>query len=389
MALVFVATAHVAHAVEADLTMRTALETAAPGDNLLIGYTPSAAGAYLNASPNQLPDVPGTLLYSDDPETALSRGVLYRDRVPAGPARVYSYHVNGISASGKLALVAQNAGASTATVTFTRRAVPTPSTNYGLVGREGVRLYYENASLPATLTLAPGAAVSLDPGMDTVTGGLNRLIHGIHDFSADQPLTVTVAMLDAATPAVSGALAGAMLAGDGSNRQSTAVSIGRTNAAAYGYDSASGVKRLRIADGAAANDPAVTGTDAETGAANTVPGNFGVAYRVRVNLSATDGRNVALVANPRGGAYAGYFRTSFAGGPARPVAPGGATVPASGVLADNTRTGVIGLFTPAATPSVLTIEFIPAGASSLPIELHLVPYGGGPVPAALSRFQAE
>jgi hypothetical protein len=374
-------------AFDTPAALNTTLQSATTGSIVTLGYTQASFGAegYLNSSPNQLPVAAGNLIYSDDPETANSFGILYRDAVAAGSTRIYLYHVNGGVASAKITAVLQNKGAATANITFTHKAFPTPSTNYANVGKLAVQQYYENASLPSPLAIAPGAAALLDSSLDSTAVSTNRLVNGIYDFTSDQPLTVTALMLSSSANTLTTFGSQSFLGADGFLREGTYPNWGKENATPSSYNTSSGIKRLRIGDGAASIDPKLAGTDAETGLAATLGGNFGTTYRIRVNVTSGDGRYVAILLNPRGGAYGGYLRPTF---PSSSTAFGALVPNPTTQVVNNTDGAVCAKFAPTGSAQTLLIELIPSGGSSMPIELHLVPYTN-PAPVGLSVLRLD
>lgn len=374
--------AHEVFAFDTPSALNTALQSATTGSAVTLGYViGNFSDGYLNGV-NALGPVTGSLVYSDDPETANGFGILYRDRVGAGSTRVYIYHVNGTVQTAKVTAVIQNAGASAATVTFSRKSLPAASGNYASIGRTGVQQYYENASLPSSLSIPAASSALLDSGLDSLTATNGQLVHGIYDFTSDQPLTVTVLMLQSSQNTLSVFGSQSFVANDGSKREGTFTSFGHENATTSTYNTSSGIKRFRIADGS--TDAALSGTDAETGLATTLSGNYGVAYRIKVNISSSDGRAVALLLNPRGGNYGGYVKTTFPYG----MSGWGQLVPnPASTVTYITDGGVCALLRPTSTATACIIELIPAGAMPLPIELHLVPFTPLAAPVTVSRLE--
>src|SRR5690606_20567357 len=84
-----------------------------------------------------------------------------------------------------------------------------------------------------------------------------------------------------------------------------------------------------------------------------------------------DGRRLTVLLNPRGGAHAGYVRTTFP----EESGPVGQLVPDQQLnLNDNTKAIVCAKVVPTAAAQTLLIEYMPPGASNLPVHLMLVPY---------------
>src|SRR5205807_1042419 len=106
------------------------------------------------------------------------------------------YHVNATSQTAKITAVLENLGSSSATITFTHKALATPSTNYPVEGKLAVQQYYENASLPSSIAISAGGSALLDSALDSqsVASGL-LLVHAIYEFTSTQPLRITSLIL--------------------------------------------------------------------------------------------------------------------------------------------------------------------------------------------------
>ncbi len=160
---------------------------------------------------------------------------------------------------------------------------------------------------------------------------------------------------------------------DGQNRQGTFNSFSRISRVPYTYSTSNGIKALEIASNPkyTSYDLPLSGINAETDESVILAGNYGVTYKIDVNVTSDDGRAMAIMLNPRGGAYGGYIKTSF---PETASSPG-QLVPDPGMtVANNTLGGICAIIHPKISTEKLTIELIPAGASSLSIHLLLVPF---------------
>jgi hypothetical protein len=355
--------------------LNTALQTAAPGDILDLGFSSLPNDLILNQSPTQLSLVAGNLIYSDDPESPSSFGILYSDALPAGSSRIYLYHTNNTPQDAKITAVLKNDTASTANVLLLRKVLPIPSTDYVAAGKTAVREYYEAAFAPQAFAIAPGGAALLDPELDSLIITYEQLAHAIYDLSSDQPLTLFSLILEATSNTLETYASQSLVPNDSHNRQGTFLQWGKDNASPYSYNTSNGIKRLRIASAPLWDtvDPVLSGYNAETGGTATLVGNYGVTYSISVNVASGDGRRLALLLNPRGGAYGGHVRTRFPS----TAPPLGQIVPCPIAQVDSQSRGALcAKLSPTATPQTLLIEFMPAGASSMPIELLLVPFSG-------------
>jgi hypothetical protein len=339
---------------------------------VVLGFSAGNSVVALNAFPNRLATQGGTLIYSDDPETALSSGVLYRDDVAAGLSRVYLYHVNGTGTAKKFGLVIENIGTGNANVAVTRRTLLPPSGNYAAIGKAASRDFYTNQQTLAPLSLPPGQPVLADSAVPAAIATTNQLVHSIHDITSDKPLRLSTVMVDSSTNLLTAFPTLPKSPDDGDNREGTFTGTLRTTTTPYVYDTASGIRRLRIADGGEfLTDPPLSGVDADTGAAALLRGNYGVDYDIHLNVTSSDGRQLAVLLNPRGGAYGGYALTTLGN-----AAPIGAMMSndTSGQIPTTTHAGVCATVAPTVATQTLRVQLTPAGASSLAIDLLLVPF---------------
>jgi len=294
-----------------------------------------------------------TLLFSDEPEAPTSDGILYAATVPAGPYRVFAYHVNGAgSGQRKISVVALNHGAADATITFGHRGSAGPSTNYVVTGALAAQAWL-TSSTGATLTVPAGQRVVVDGTLDGLHAGPGELVIGQLDFSTSDTLKISVVTVDAAADAASSTATLSLLPSDGLHVRGTFPGATLTFVPASWPDD--GVRHLRLGAGGA--EP-LMGVDAVDGDA---PVMLGGDYGVRYTLVLPDGmRGYGL--SPRGGAWGGA--ASIPAGDDHPIA----TTTTLGADADATSMIVLGRFSQAAT-----IDLFTAGGSNLPVDLVVVP----------------
>lgn len=363
--------------------LNTTLQSATTGSIVSLGFSSLTSIPLLNGSPNQLSASSGNLFFSDNPEMTTGTGILYRDTLSAGTNRIYIYHVNATGSNGKITCVLENQNASATTVTFTHMALPTPSANYPNVGKLAVQAYYENTSLPSTISINANSAALLDSALDnlTVNGTGGLLVHGIYEFTSTQSLRVWSLMLSSSASTLSDYSSQSFLTAD-SHDEGTFTQFAKSRVTAYSYNSTSGMARIRIADGT--TDPDISGTDSETASSISLGGSYGITYTVNVDFTGGDGRALAVLLNPRGGAYGGYLRSTW------PVGSNGIygqLVPSSSTTVSlNTQGAVCTMIRPYSSAQTLRLEFIPAGGTSLPFELLLVPYSPN-APVLTSFFE--
>lgn len=316
----------------------------------------------------------GALLFSDSPESPSTPGILYDDATltatPAGVAnRVYLYHSNGTSSLGlQFGAVLTNLGAFAGSLTVSRSGTAGPTTAYAYAGKIAVERWLQSNAQPS-ISVAAGATVEFDTTFDSITTTSAQLMHGIWDYSFDQPHRITFCALTAGTSFTTGCTSAAILPRDGHDR-GTFASAEETYDSAPGVviDTAAGIAWLPLASGTG-SDPYENGIDATDGSAATLGGNYGVLYRVHLATQATDGARLALMLNPRGGAWGGAVNTE--GG----LTSGGIfLVPAgTALLGDPT----MAVFSTAYAPGPgldIWIQFMPAGGSSFPVDAVLVPF---------------
>lgn len=353
--------------------LRAILEEASVGEQIPVGdgFPGIFAIPAFNAFPNPLDDVPGTNIYSDDPETVEQFGRLYEANAEAGVVTVYTYHVNGIGGSGKFSVVLENpSDTETATITFGRRGLAGASANYMLVGRLATqRFFTEPAPFRSSITIPPGGIALLDPEMETRTATINQLVNGWHEFETDQPLRVTSVFVTSTANTLTSFPTLGFSPRDGFDRHGTFPAVERRNNTPYVYNTSDGMRRVRI--GNVFEDPPLSGVDDMTGEARTLLGNYGIVYEIEYTVRNTTGERLALIMNPRGGAYGGWFRVTYGGETEEGFVPSNAMAISPAIQ----NAGVIALLDPKPSAQTLRIVTSPAGAMSLPIELILAPYG--------------
>lgn len=316
-------------------------------------------------------DSGGKLLFSDSPEKPTTTGKLAFAQLPAPAAgtshRLYVYHVNGNTTAKRLAVVLENTGAGDITVTKGKLGIAGPSTSYSVVGKRAVQRYLSSTN-NTTVTVPGNGKVVLDSTFDTTNISTNYLYHGIWDVSwSGADLKVHVCLKTTTASSTSFCPGATVLARDATHQRGTFPNADRI-IDPEGWDTASGVRKLTLG-GNTANDPHLVGTDETDGSSQTLKGNYGLFYRMHLNYSSTDGRNVGHLINPRGGAYNGAVNVA-AGVQAQGVYNTPATDTA---LTDNTFGTIAGRWNPSTHPSPWTQYMLP-GASSAPNALIMAPY---------------
>jgi hypothetical protein len=391
--LMLAALAGPSRAIEAPASLQHSLATARTGDIVDI-----------SAFSTNVPTLPkvnvtrtwsgGTLVFSDSPEYVPGPGILYADTLGIGPARFFVYHVNDSANSGtrkqdlKFTIIVEPANpGETPTLTLNRAIVYGASTDYGYVGLHAAYDFLSAQNTPSSRVIT-GPTV-LDPGLEArvVPGqAYPSLIEALYDVEvsgAGLKFTIAAIAKGVNSLATYGALA--PLAREQSSpgvykhdRGTYPNNADKTIAMASGsYSTASGLAHIRVGGGAGdpngadayAGQGTPAGYDAMLGIPSFVLGNYGVLYRFAIPASSPDGRRVAVLMNPRGGASAAAVRTG-------PCLTGEGTfyAPAGGAfLTLTTQATVMGRWNPGVTPTI-AYAWSPPGSTSLPVEFILVPY---------------
>jgi len=238
-----------------------------------------------------------TMLFSDDPESPATDGVLYADTFGPGAARVYVYHVNAGASARKFPVVVFNPSSTDAHVTIRKVGLATPSTDYIEIGKI-VAAAWMSSTLSRLVTVPAGARVLLDGDLDKEHAVTNELVHAIIDLDADAPLKFAVVSVAANEDAAAITAGLSLLPYDGAHDRGTFVGADVWLVASAGGE---GPSARKLPVGANTTEPDLAGRDATTGAPATLTGNYGVAYRFLVTAPGP----VRFGANPRGGDWAG------------------------------------------------------------------------------------
>jgi hypothetical protein len=316
----------------------------------------------------------GYLVYSDDPETVRDYGVLYKDSVPmTSGARIYIYHVNGMTKSAKITAVLTNPSTTqNITVSYVRKSLATPSGDYLAVGAEGVLEFYNNAEVPKPHLLSAGSSMLLDGELDSVLVNNEQLLSGIFDISSsypELPLVVTILMTPTSAVTLDTFSSYGYATKDGYHRLGTYdcnKKLNPSGVAWFSHDVSVGAKYLEIASNVkyTVNDVPLSGFSSYDNSTATLNGNYGVEYilQVAVNNDLQIPVKYSVVLNPRGGEYVGYIRIN---------ASATQYIPLVKTSTQGAVSGIIDI--PASSATTVTIEFMPAGSTSLPVWLLLLP----------------
>jgi hypothetical protein len=314
----------------------------------------------------------GKLIFSDSPESPNMRGILYMDtNLPAAttaPNRLFVYHVNSNSASMRFSVLIQNNGPANAMLTVSQTGIAGPSTDYPYTGQVAFNRWLTNPPV-AGIAVAPGQIVRLDTNFDTINVRKNYLLHGIWDYTFDQPHTVMICALNPSDDPIAVGPTLAVYPRD-IHERGTFAACNKTYATASGkvIATSAGIQQFPlVGDG----DAYVTGYDnaVSPGTAEVNSGNYGVLYQINLTTSASDGRALAFLINPRGGAWSGAIQSSPA------LTAGGAfLLPPGTTLSDDTEAVLAAAYVPGIAGRNISLQFMPTGGASFPLRMVAIPF---------------
>jgi len=349
----------------------TSLNSASQSDTLSLG----------GVNPINCPEVSmtetwggGKLIFSDSPEYPSGRGKLYEDSgldATSGTDynRVFLYHVNGKS-SGKIkfAVLVKNLGTSSGTLQVQQSGTAGPSTSYLYVGKMAFDRWLLS-SPKSSVNVAPGQTVELDSTFDGLKANPNYLLEGIWDYSFTQPHQITICSLEANDNVLQVCPSQSILPRD-VHQRGTFPYANKVYDTSVGtvVDTVDGIQQFGLSSGLSYDNWSV-GTDVTDGSSQTLKGNYGILYRMHLNVASSDGQNFGFLLNPRGGTWGGAVWA------APGLTPGGKFLipPSTGSLGDNTKGSVEGKYDPA-TVSAPWLQFMPAGGAAFPLRFVMVPY---------------
>lgn len=333
-------------------------------------------------NPITCPEIPmtqswsgGKLIFSDSPEKPGARGKLYEDAgLPAtsGSAynRIFLYHVNGRTDGTRMKFTAllRNTGSTAGTLTVQKKGTAGPTTSYVYAGKVTFKRWLDSLA-GAGISVPAGAWVEIDASFGAASAAKDFLLHGLWDYSFNQPHTMTICALDEPDAPITVCPGLPVLPRD-THQRGTFPSADKIYDTASGYtiNTTDGMTQFPIA-GNTANDSNAVGLDMTDGSSQTLAGNFGILYRIHLVTAAGDGRNLGFLLNPRGGAWGGAVWTMPG------LTPGGKfLIPETTTwLSDNTKGAVEGKYAPG-TGTTSWLQFMPTGGASFPVRFVTVPY---------------
>jgi hypothetical protein len=335
--------------------------------------------------PTQITPKGHQYIFSDNPEyIRVPEGAAIRELAAPGKLRLYTYHVNGTTATtSKITTVIENLGNEPLTVRYLRRGNAGPSTNYYLVGKRAMRRFLESTPDPEpSLTVPVKGAAVLDPYKEAARVGFDELLHSFHDLEINQPARIIVLQTPPENDSVEVARRieetlppKAFGAGRGVFPHSDYdVKVHGTDGPDSPYDTAHGPRQVIVADGK--HDPWLEGIDSELGTTVALKGNYGMIYDMEIPVKTSDGRSLAVaVYNARTGAKWCDNMAAVIGVSGGVFPEGLVDVPADFTYVTGLDTVVVlQIVPPSPEVQTLRVTFTPPGASCLPVPILLIPF---------------
>ena len=323
-----------------------------------------------------------TLLLSDSPEYVGPVGGTLSAGTINGNGRIYFYHVNEMDQPHKIAIVLENQTAYPNTVHVMRQLKSVATPDYFAAGRDLSRKDLEqplnespNARPLYSLSIPPQGRKLIFSDLEQTPVYQDALFTGIVDIKTEAPVFARVMMLPMGMDAVDASYWAKNLPIDEIQLRGTYTGSKRNMEVTTPFDSALGGAFVEI--GNDREDMFINGVDEMQNKAFVRDrGNYGVSYTLKIPTKGNE--PFRLYFNPLGGPYSGSFtvkalhqqgarrgqtdtRTYHIGGADGISALGDGTILDSRLMG-NYNAG-----------DLLTLNFMPAGASNLPIRFLLIP----------------
>ena len=323
-----------------------------------------------------------TLLLSDSPEYVGPVGGTLSAGTINGNGRIYFYHVNEMDQPHKIAIVLENQSAYPNTVHVMRQLKSVATPDYFAAGRDLSRKDLEhpldespNARPLYSLSIPPQGRQLIFNDLENTPVYQDALFTGIVDIKTEAPIFARVMMLPMGMDAVDASHWAKNLPIDEIQLRGTYTGSKRNMEVTTPFDTTLGGAFVEI--GNDREDMFINGVDEMQNKAFVRDrGNYGVSYTLKIPTKGNE--PFRLYFNPLGGPYSGSFtvkalhqqgarrgqtdtRTYHIGGADGISALGDGTILDSRIMG-NYNAG-----------DLLTLNFMPAGASNLPIRFLLIP----------------
>ena len=323
-----------------------------------------------------------TLLLSDSPEYVGPVGGTLSAGTINGNGRIYFYHVNEMDQPHKIAIVLENQSAYPNTVHVMRQLKSVATPDYFAAGRDLSRKDLEhpldespNARPLYSLSIPPQGRQLIFSDLENTPVYQDALFTGIVDIKTEAPIFARVMMLPMGMDAVDASHWAKNLPIDEIQLRGTYTGSKRNMEVTTPFDTTLGGAFVEI--GNDREDMFINGVDEMQNKAFVRDrGNYGVSYTLKIPTKGNE--PFRLYFNPLGGPYSGSFtvkalhqqgarrgqtdtRIYHIGGADGISALGDGTILDSRIMG-NYNAG-----------DLLTLNFMPAGASNLPIRFLLIP----------------
>lgn len=323
-----------------------------------------------------------TLLLSDSPEYVGPVGGTLSAGTINGNGRIYFYHVNEMDQPHKIAIVLENQSAYPNTVHVMRQLKSVATPDYFAAGRDLSRKDLEhpldespNARPLYSLSIPPQGRQLIFSDLENTPVYQDALFTGIVDIKTEAPIFARVMMLPMGMDAIDASHWAKNLPIDEIQLRGTYTGAKRNMEVTTPFDTTLGGAFVEI--GNDREDMFINGVDEiQNKAFVRDRGNYGVSYTLKIPTKGNE--PFRLYFNPLGGPYSGSFtvkalhqqgarrgqtdtRTYHIGGADGISALGDGTILDSRIMG-NYNAG-----------DLLTLNFMPAGASNLPIRFLLIP----------------
>lgn len=323
-----------------------------------------------------------TLLLSDSPEYVGPVGGVLSAGTINGNGRIYFYHVNEMDQPHKIAIVLENQTAYPNTVHVMRQLKSVATPDYFAAGRDLSRKDLEhpldespNARPLYSLSIPPQGRQLIFSDLENTPVYQDALFTGIVDIKTEAPIFARVMMLPMGMDAVDASHWANNLPIDEIQLRGTYTGSKRNMEVTTPFNTALGGAFVEI--GNDREDAFINGVDEMQNKAFVRDrGNYGVSYTLKIPTKGNE--PFRLYFNPLGGPYSGSFtvkalhqqgarrgqtdtRTYHIGG------ADGITALGDGTILDSRLMGNYN------AGDLLTLNFMPAGASNLPVRFLLIP----------------
>lgn len=323
-----------------------------------------------------------TLLLSDSPEYVGPVGGTLSAGTINGNGRIYFYHVNEMDQPHKIAIVLENQTAYPNTVHVMRQLKSVATPDYFAAGRDLSRKDLEhpldespNARPLYSLSIPPQGRQLIFSDLENTPVYQDALFTGIVDIKTEAPIFARVMMLPMGMDAIDASHWAKNLPIDEIQLRGTYTGAKRNMEVTTPFDTTLGGAFVEI--GNDKEDAFINGVDEMQNKSFVRDrGNYGVSYTLKIPTKGNE--PFRLYFNPLGGPYSGSFtvkalhqqgarrgqidtRTYHIGG------ADGITALGDGTILDSRLMGNYN------AGDLLTLNFMPAGASNLPIRFLLIP----------------